>query len=302
MFVYIPNNFLLKGILIRLVNVCRQIWWSLIWLGLRRGFPAGHKEIIIPVLLLLLLLSLLLLGADIWRGRLWDGAKRRKLVKEGNKDGSEVLREKCIRLCAEEEKHRGCLADLTLNQTLQFSLEDCFIQHVLAFLFVNYDVSSFWTDRDKTCCLTLRIFFCSSICGSLTIISIMPHFYYLPGCNLVFLNQKYFLGWYFLHFVGSSFIFWWFSYFSLLTSFMLLFLVYICFEQLKSWLQVFWKGFLSASFLFCRPTCYNVECVLLLASSVWRLWMSAAAGAERRFWQQRSPATHADPQRPQQCR
>lgn len=56
----------------------RQIWWSLIWLGLRRGFSAGHKESII----LLLLLYLLLRGTDIWRGRLWDGAERRERRRE----------------------------------------------------------------------------------------------------------------------------------------------------------------------------------------------------------------------------
>lgn len=58
-------------------------------------------------------------------------------------------------------------------------------------------------------------------------------------------------------------------------------------------------SFFHHNFLkYCWPARCNVKYVLLLASSVWWIWMSAAAGAERRFWQQWSTAINADPQQP----
>lgn len=70
----------------------RQIWRSLIWLRLRRGFPAGHKEI--TMLLDLLLHSLLQFSTDIWTNRLCDVAKRKRLQK-ASRDGTEMLIKKC---------------------------------------------------------------------------------------------------------------------------------------------------------------------------------------------------------------
>lgn len=52
--------------------------------------------------------------------------------------------------------------------------------------------------------------------------------------------------------------------------------------------------------IFCPG--YNVDHVLLLASGVWWVRMSAAPGAERRLRQQRSAAVHSHPQRPKQRR
>ena len=91
----------------------RQIWRSLIWLRLRRGFPARHKESIILLLLLLFFFTLLLCSTDIWRGRLWDRAQRRKPVKEKEqrwKWNTEREIQQTSRTGSEMQRLSGCLS------------------------------------------------------------------------------------------------------------------------------------------------------------------------------------------------
>lgn len=156
----------------------RQIWRSLIWLRLRRGFSAEHKECII-LLLLLLLLALLLRGTDIWRGRLWDGAERRErrvLVKDRSRDGSETLRGKYSRHHQRGSKRRRLSGCLNADPDVQISSESYSIQHVqcrILFFFISFP-EFFWTCnfifRDGAKNLSpntedLMLFFCSSVCG-----------------------------------------------------------------------------------------------------------------------------------------
>lgn len=156
----------------------RQIWWSLIWLRLRRGFSTEHKDsIILP--LLLLLLALLLRGTDIWRGRLWDGAERREsrvLVKERSRDGSETLRGKYGRHHQRGSERRRLSGCLNADLDVQFSSESYSIQHVRCriLIFLISFPEFFWTcnfifrDGAKNLSLNtedLMLFFCSSVCG-----------------------------------------------------------------------------------------------------------------------------------------
>lgn len=213
----------------------RQIWRLLIWLGLRRGFSAGHKEIII-LRLLLLLFTLLHLGTGIWRGRLTEMEQREE-----------------ERTCKMEVKYwKGNTVDVREGRETQ-KLSGCF----------DTDPALFWESfyrthlteyffiwkifREENCCLISSLDICTV---AITFKEVLfwwpsPHFSTFPG-------------WHFEYLIFNVDIFW--------------------------------------------PVCNNVECILLLASCVWWIWMSAAPGAERRIRQQWSPTAHADPECPQQCR
>lgn len=175
----------------------RQIWWSLIWLGLRRGFSAGHKESII----LLLLLYLLLRGTDIWRGRLWDGAERRerrKLAREGSRDGSETLRGKHGRHPAAEGRRRSCLDALTQTQTLQFWSENYFTEPIWCYDTFLINFLEFVRSGDFQ--LALRTFFLFPCFWS-------SHYYFLfiPIFILCWVEIVYFLNIFSVFFVDDIF-------------------------------------------------------------------------------------------------
>lgn len=161
----------------------RQIWRSLIWLRLRRGFSAEHKEsIILLLLLLLLLLTLLLRGTDIWRGRLWDGAKRRELVKERSRDGSETLKGKYSRHHQRGSKRRRLSAWLNSDADAPVIIWKFFYPARLMQIFCFFSFPEFfWTcnfifrDGAKNLSLNtedLMLFFCSSVCGPYSFYSI----------------------------------------------------------------------------------------------------------------------------------
>lgn len=145
---------------------------------------------------------MLLCGTDIWRGRLWDGAERRlsrKLLKEGSRDGSEILKGEYGRHPGEEARCNICLAALTQTQ---FSSQNDFIEHVWQkhFFFLNlrcfrivrrFGILVFLHLETKTRPVASHsefdlCSFCSPICRPLTIFFIKVYFSFLLGNDLVF--------------------------------------------------------------------------------------------------------------------